>query len=118
MKNEKTPLISFITGIIASIALCIAFILQFLYPTPPGHHSALYSSAGSIIFILAMASFILGPIALFTGISCIRKVSKGKMPLENRRVAIIGTIFGAAASSVHLLGFILVFWILITKGIK
>lgn len=118
MKNEKTPYISLITGIIAIGSLCVGVILQFLYPTPPDHHSALYSSAGPIIFILAMASFFLGPIALFTGISGIRQVSKGKLNKKYKRILVIGTILGASASSVHLFGFVLVLWVILTVGIK
>jgi hypothetical protein len=122
MKNEKVSQISLLTGIIAIGALGAAFILPFLYPIPPHNLSALYSPAGPIIFVSVMASFFLGPVALFTGISGIRQISKGILPREKKKIAVIGTIFGVTVSSLFLYGFILVFFklfrVFLTGGIK
>jgi hypothetical protein len=94
VKNERYPLISLIAGIIAATSLCVAYILSFLFPVPPGHRSLLYSSAGPIIFILTAVPQVLGPVALFTGISGIRIVSKGKLPERNKAKAVTGIICG------------------------
>lgn len=112
IKKEILPHVSLITGIIAIVALCVGYILQFLFPTPPGHHSSLYSSAGPIIFILSMSSFLFGPIALFTGISGIRQASKGNLSKRKKKIAVVGTILGAAVSSLFLFGTILGVWVL------
>ena len=101
MQAGRLAQISCVCGL-ASTASFVGLVLFELFPSAPGHMSALFSAVEGLLFLMINVSYVLAPVALVTGIKALRRVTLDS-PKKERVAAWVGVTTGGLYTAMMVL---------------